>query len=447
MLTLSGEESSQPWNRAVEQPVVAVAEPADVDETVAVLRYARERGLGIATQAGGHGATGRTEGSILLRTTKLNNLTVDPVARRARVDAGVTAGQVQAAAASHGLTALAGSSPIVSVAGLALGGGLSWFSRRHGWVADSIITMEVIDADGCSRRVDPAADPDLFWALRGAGGDFAVVTALELALFPAPRLYGGRAWWPGEHSPQVADAYRRLTAVAPDELSAWLHLAQFPGAPPMVAMDVTYLGDQADARDLLAPLDQLPHPQSDTRQPMSPADIGSITAEPTNPGVRLPRAELLTELTGDTIATLLAEPIAPLLTVQLRHLAGALARPSDSPHGALTEPYLLSMLGVPSGGVTAEAIAAAQHKLAAALPVSGRKPVTFLEPTETAAAAFAPGVLARLRDLKHRYDPSNLFRSNFPIADDDVATRSTGDVDRHIQDPDDGIPNRRHISP
>jgi hypothetical protein len=216
-------------------------------------------------------------------------------------------------------------------------------------------------------------------------------------------------WWPGEHTPEVADAYRRLTATAPDELSAWLQLAQFPGVPPMVAVDLTYLGDQDDARDLLAPLDRLPRPRSDTRRRMSPADLGSITAEPTNPGVRYSRAELLTELAVP------AGPLAPLLSVQLRHLGGALARPSDSPHGALTEPYLLSMLGVPGRGVTARDITAAQDRLAAASPVSGRTPFTFLEPRQAAADAFAPGVLARLRDIKHRYDPGNLFRGSFPV--------------------------------
>ena len=183
----------RPWNLAVEQPVAAVVEAADADDVAALVRHARSAGLGIATQPNGHGATGHTEGTILLRTRRLDNLQIDPAARRARIGAGVPSGQVQAAAAPHGLTGLPGSSPVVSITGVALGGGLSWFGRVHGWVADSVTAFDIVDADGRHRRVTADTDSDLFWALRGGGGDFAIVTALELALHPAPHLYGGRA--------------------------------------------------------------------------------------------------------------------------------------------------------------------------------------------------------------------------------------------------------------
>jgi len=184
----------------------------------------------------------------------------------------------------------------------------------------------------------------------------------------------------------------------------------------MAAVDVTYVGDQSEAHDLLAPLVHLPPPQSDTRQMLSPAHVGSITAEPTNPGVRLSRYELLTELTDDTVATLSAGPVAPLLSIQIRHQAGHLAHPSDSPHGACVEPYGLYLLGVPGGAVTAASITSQQRRLAEGLPVSGRKPFTFLAPTETAADAFNPDTLARLRRIKHRHDPDNVLRSNFPVS-------------------------------
>lgn len=397
------------WNRAVEQPVAAVVEAADTSDVAALVRHARAAGLGVATQPNGHGASGRTDGTVLLRTRRLDAVAIDPVARRARVGAGVASGRLQAAVAPHGLTGLPGSSPVVSVAGVALGGGLSWFGRAHGWVADSVTAFDIVDAEGRERRV---TDGDLFWALRGGGGDFAIVTALELALHPAPRLYGGRVLWSGEHAAEVVDAYRRITAVAPDELTVWLDLVHFPGAAPMVAVDATYLGDADEARDLLAPLDGLPQPLSDGRKVMSVAELGSITAEPTEPSAGLSRAELLTELDDAAVKALLAEPIAPLLTVQIRHLGGAFARPSDSPHGTLSEPYALYMFGIPTDPA---AIAARQRDLAEALPVSGRKPFTFLNPTETVADAFRPEVVARLRDVKRRHDPHNVFRSNFPV--------------------------------
>ncbi|MFE9168521.1 FAD-binding oxidoreductase [Streptomyces kebangsaanensis] len=405
----------RPWNRAVEQPVAAVVEAADADDVAALVRHARSAGLGVAVQPNGHGATGRTEGTILLRTGRLDTLRIDPAGRRARVGAGVPSGRVQALAARHGLTGLPGSSPVVSVTGVALGGGLSWFGRAYGWVADSVTAFDIVDAEGRQRHVTAETDADLFWALRGGGGDFAVVTALETALHPAPRVYGGRVLWRAEHAPEVMDAYRRITAAAPDELTVWLDLLHFSGAEPMVAVDVTYLGDESGARDLLGRLHRLPRPLSDNRRIMPVSELGTITAEPTTPGPGISRGELLTELDDGAAKTLLADPVAPLLSVQIRHLGGAFTRPSDTPHGPLAEPYALYLFGIPTDPATAEAVTVRQRALAHALPVSGRKPLTFLNPGETAADAFTPTTLARLRDLKHRHDPHDTIRGNFPV--------------------------------
>ncbi|MDT0319943.1 FAD-binding oxidoreductase [Streptomyces millisiae] len=405
----------RPWNLAVEQPVAAVVEAADADDVAALVRFARAAGRAVATQPNGHGATGRTEGTILLRTGRLDSVQIDPLAARARVGAGVPSGRLQAAAAAHGLTGLPGSSPVVSVTGVALGGGLSWFGRRHGWVSDGVTAFDIVDAQGRPRHVTAGTDPDLFWALRGGGGDFAVVTALELALHPAPRLFGGRVLWTAEHAPAVLDAFRHITADAPEELTLWLDLLHFPGGEPMIAVDVTHLGAAEEATALLAPLDRLPRPLADSRQVMSVAELGSITAEPTDPGPGVSRAELLTELDDAAAKALLAEPIAPLLSVQLRHLGGAFTRPSDSPHGPLTEPYALYLFGIPTDPATAEAVTARQHALAEALPVTGRKPVTFLGAGETLADAFAPATLDRLREVKRRHDPRGTFRGNFPV--------------------------------
>ncbi|MGJ6967837.1 FAD-binding oxidoreductase [Streptosporangium sp. G11] len=156
----------RPWNLAIEQPVAAVVEVADAEDVAALVRHARSAGLAIAAQPNGHEATGRTDGTILLRTGRLETLEVDPVARRARVGASVPSGRVQAAAAPYGLTGLPGSSPVVSVAGVALGGGLSWFGRMYGWVADSVTAFDIVDSQGRQRHVTAGTDPDLFWALR-----------------------------------------------------------------------------------------------------------------------------------------------------------------------------------------------------------------------------------------------------------------------------------------
>jgi FAD/FMN-containing dehydrogenase len=394
----------RPWNRAVEQPAAAVVEAVDAADVAALVRWATVTGVSVATQPNGHGASGRTDGTVLLRTGRLDRIEVDPAGRRARIGAGVSSGALQKAVAPHGLTGLPGSSPVVSVTGVALGGGLSWFGRAFGWAADAVTAFEIVDAGGTARRI---TDGDLFWALRGGGGDYAIVTGLEVALRAAPSVVGGRMLWDARQARAVADVFRSVTAEAPDELTAWFELVHFPGAQPMVAVDSTYLGDEETARKLLAGFEALPSAISDTRRPMSVAELGAITAEPTDPSPGLSRAELLTSL-DDALDTVLAGPIAPLMAVQIRHLGGALARPSDSPHGALTEPYLAYLFGIPSPEV-----AARQRELAGALPASGRKPVTFLNPEESLADALSPEALARLRDIKARVDPGGVFRANF----------------------------------
>ena len=406
-----------PWNVAVDQPVLAVVDTADADDVAATVAVARAAGVAVAAQAAGHGASGDVEGVVLVRTRALDDLEVRPAERVARVGAGVAWGRVLAAAAPHGLAGLAGSSPVVSVVGYTLGGGLSWFGRRWGLAANAVRAIEVVDADGVRARVDADHEPDLFWALRGGGGDFALVTGMTFDLFPAPELVGGRSLWPVERAPEVLDAYRRVTTAAPEALTAWASLLHFPGAPPWVAVDATSLGPEAEAKELLAPLDAIGGRLSDTRAPLSVAALGEIEAEPTDPSPGLSRAELLTTFDAEALAALVAEPIDPLLSLQVRHLGGALARPGDSAAGHVGEPYLLYMFGVPTDPATAAAVGERQARLTASLGATapGRRPQTLLAPGDDVASAFPAATLARLRDVKRRHDPHGVFRSNHPV--------------------------------
>ncbi|WP_018654303.1 FAD-binding oxidoreductase [Actinomadura flavalba] len=398
----------RPWNLAVDQPVDAVVTARDARDVIGLVRYAAGAGLTVTAQPSGHGATGRTGGTVLLRTGALDTLEIDAAARTARAGAGVRWGDVLSAAAPHGLVGLAGSSPVVTVTGYTLGGGLGWFARRHGFASAAVRAFDVVAADGTPARVTEASDPDLFWALRGGGGDLAVVTALEFDLFPAPHLYGGRMLWPAARARDVLDAYREVTAAAPDALTAWFDLLHFPGGDPLVAVDVTHLGTDAEARRLLRPLESVGGALSDTRGPLAPGDLGTITDEPTDPAAGVSRGELLTSLDADA---LLAEPIAPLLSVQVRHLGGALAAPSGGAADPITEPFSLYLFGLPHLGD----IAAAQDALVGRLPVTGRKPFTNLARDESASDAFVPATLDRLRALKKDRDPNGTLRSNFPL--------------------------------
>ncbi|MFI6499963.1 FAD-binding oxidoreductase [Nonomuraea typhae] len=402
------QQAATPWNLAIQQPVLAVAEAAHAGDVATLVRHAARHGLTVTTQPSGHGASGDTEGTILLRTARLDELSVD--GRVARVGAGVKWGRVLQAAGPLGLTGLAGSTPAVNVTAYTLGGGLSWFSRAWGWAADSVRAFEIVDAEGAHRRVTADTDAELFWALRGSGGDLAVVTALEFDLHPAPALYGGRLLWPAERAPEVLEAFGEATREAPDELTLWLDLLQFPGgAPPFVALDSTYLGPAREAEALLSRFAAIGGLISDSHAELPVHELGSIEQEPVDPSPGQSQAELLPSL--EHAHELLKEPIDPLLSVQIRHLGGALARPSDSAAGPVAEPYLLYLFGIPG----AADVEGRQIELAAAVKGTGRKPYTFLKPGETAAQAFSPAAHERLRAIKQARDPHGVFRANYPI--------------------------------
>ncbi|RDI67418.1 FAD-binding oxidoreductase [Nocardia pseudobrasiliensis] len=412
------DRAAQPWNTAVTQSVAAVVEAADAADVAAVLEYAADTGRAVVTQPTGHGATGDIDDAILLRTGRFDSVDIDAERRVARVGSGVRWGQVQAAAAAHGLTGLAGSNPVVGVTGYTLGGGFGWFARKYGWAADAVRAVEIVDAAGRAQRVTADSDPELFWALRGGGGDFAIVTAWELELFPLPQLYGGRVMWSAERSREVFDLFTELTDDAPAELSVWLQRYEIPGMAPTVALDFAYLGDPAQGRRHTARLDSLDGVIADTRGPLTPAEIGRITAEPTDPSPSLSRGELLTDLDDAVVKTLIDEPVAPLLNIQIRGLGGALARPlpDGGARGPVTEPYALYLLGLGLPHLLGD-IDKRFGEITDALGshITGAKPYTFLAPGESAAAAFDADTLARLREIKRNRDPHNVIRANFPV--------------------------------
>ncbi|WP_043630438.1 FAD-binding oxidoreductase [Nonomuraea candida] len=410
------EQAATAWNLTVRQPVAAVAEAADADDVAALVRHARRMGMTVTAQPSGHGASGDVEGMILLRTGRLNEVEVRTQERVVRVGAGVKWGQVLAATGPRGLTGLSGSAPGVSVTGYTLGGGVGWFSREYGLASGSVRAIDIVDADGEPGRVTAESDPDLFWALRGGGGDFAMVTALELGLYPAPALYGGRMIWPEHRTREVFDAFLEITAEAPRELSVWINRLQPPGAPPMVTLDLVYRGEAARGEDLLMRVDKIGGAVFDNRGVVPVADLGRIAAEPTDPAPSIARGELLTGLDADAVELLLAKPVEPLINLQIRHLGGALAEPGSGAGGTVAEPYLLGLLGL---GLphAADATRTKQAEVVADLGayVSGRKPYTLLSPGETAADAFSEGTLARLREIKRARDPHNVFRANYPV--------------------------------
>src|SRR4051794_14257749 len=227
------DEARLAWNLAVDQNPAAVVLAESAADVAATVAFAKAHALRVAPQGTGHGAAaiGDMSDTILLKTERMRGVTIDPERRIARAEAGTIWIEVVEAAAEHGLAALAGSSPDVGVVGYTLGGGLSWLARKHGIGANQVTAIELVTADGELRRVDRDNDPDLFWALRGGGGSFAVVTAIEFNLFPYEHVYAGILWFPVERATEILTAWRAWTDTVPEELTSVGRIMQFPPLP------------------------------------------------------------------------------------------------------------------------------------------------------------------------------------------------------------------------
>jgi FAD/FMN-containing dehydrogenase len=211
-------EARVAWNLAVDQQPAAVALPESAADVMAVVRWARSRGLRVAPQGTGHNAAamGSLAHTVLVKTERMRGVEIDAERRIARVEAGVLWAEVTGAAAEYGLAALAGSSPDVGVVGYSLGGGISWLARRYGLAANSVTAVELVNADGELVRADEDNESELFWALRGGGGSFGVVTALEFQLYPIAEVYAGVLFFPIERGKEVLHVGRPLPAVPAD---------------------------------------------------------------------------------------------------------------------------------------------------------------------------------------------------------------------------------------
>jgi hypothetical protein len=425
----------QAWNLAVDQRPAAVAFPEDAGEMAAAVRGAAERGLRVAVQGPGHGAAviGDLAATLLLKTTRMTGLEVDPGARRARVEAGVLWADVAVAAGEHGLAALHGSSPDVSVVGYSLGGGIGWLGRRHGLACNSVVAAEVVTSDGELRRVGPDEEPDLFWALRGGGGAFAAVTALEFELVPLTEVYAGWFVWEADAGGEVVHAFREWSQSAPREITTslrFLHLPPFPDVPeplrdrPVIVVDGAYLGSEADGAALLHALRDVAAPMvMDTWATIPVPGLVRLHGDPEQPVPGVGDGWQLRELTPEAADAFveLGGPGSgsPLLALELRQLGGALAEAPDGAGalGALPDPFTLFGIGIAMGDGAAEAIDAHLERVKRAMaPWRSGVYLNFAEhPGRDVADAFDEATYSRLRDVKARYDEGNLFRSNHPV--------------------------------
>ena len=427
------DEARSAWNLAVDQHPAVVAIPEDADDVARAVRFARDRGIRVAVQGTGHNAAahGDLAGVLLIKTERLRDVRVEPATRTARVGAGVTWGEVVGPAAEHGLAALAGSSHDVGIVGYSLGGGVSWLARKHGLAAERITAIEFVSAHGDLREVTALTDPDLFWAIRGGGGNFGVVTAMEFELLPITEVYAGALFFPYERAGEVLEAWRQWTRSVPDEVTSVGRMIQIPPIPDVpeflrgrsfTVIEATFLGTEQQGAELLAPLREL-GPEMDTFAIVTPPDLLALHMDPPGPVPGQGDHQMLADLDAESLQRLVAAvgpgTDSPLLSFEFRHLGGALGRRGEGSGalGALGGRYMTFAVGMLMDPAMAPPLQTAFAAAREALDVvdSGAAYLNFAESRVEPGAIFGERTLGRLREIRANVDPEGMFLANHSI--------------------------------
>ena len=424
------DEVRQAWNLIVDQRPVAVALPESPEDVVAIVAFARANDLRVAPQGTGHGAAAldRLDDTILLKTERMRHVTIDPDTRIARAEAGTIWIDVVEAAAEHGLAALAGSSPDVGVVGYTLGGGLSWLARKHGIGANQVTAIEVVTASGDFVRTDWANEPDLFWALRGGGGAFGIVTAIEFNLFPLEEVYAGILWYPVDRAAEVLKVWRAWTEDLPDEMTSVGRILQFPPIPEIpepirgqsfVVVEAIWSGEPGEGERLLEPLRAL-GPVMDTVAAIPVEELSRLHMDPEGPAPGTGDGGMLDDV-DDHLIDLFVEHVVgtPILSAEIRHLGGAVARRSLQ-HGAVDvfeAPFIMYAVGIAPTPEAREVVDGAVARLRGMLaPWEGEHTyMNFAETRRKPSSLFSSASYHRLRRIKAIVDPTDMIRSNHPI--------------------------------
>ena len=421
------------FNILVDQQPAGIALPHSADDVSDVVRSAASDGKRVAAQRTGHNAEplGSLANTVLLRTAGLGGVQIDADAGTARVGAGALWGELLPRASELGLAPLHGSAPNVGITGYTLGGGVSFYHRKHGLACNRVTAIELVTAGGEQIRVDADNEPDLFWAVRGGGGSFGVITALEFDLLPLPEIFAGALLFPAEQASEVLHGWHEWTSGMPEEMTSVGRLMNFPPVPEVpepvrgrsfAVLEVIYCGDVSDGEELVAPLRKLGNVGMDTVQAQPPAGIAELHMDPPAPVPYTSESLLTGDLPPSAIDSLV-EALGPgsgsqLVSVELRHGGGALSRAPHDAGALATLPgsfitFAVGFVPVPEAMAPTRAWLGAYQ--AVLEPYDAGRYFNFVEQSFDITQIFPPEILHRLREVKQRYDPENLFHSNHPV--------------------------------
>ncbi|MFE6946458.1 FAD-binding oxidoreductase [Streptomyces chartreusis] len=418
------------------RPSIVVGATSARDVQTAI-RFAVQRNMPIAVKATGHQMPVPGDAALLITTSRMTRVRVDKASRTARVEAGVRWQQLLDESERHGLTALAGSASDVGVVGYILGGGQSPVRGRSlGYAADHVREIQLVTADGEIRTVSARVEAELFWALRGGKGNFGVVTAIEIDLFPATGFYGGGLYYAGEHMAEVLQVWSEWVPTLPEEMTSSVAVQRLPPLPELpdplrgafvLHVRIAYLGAPDEAERLIAPLRAIADPLLDDLTERPDRAIGAIHKDPPGPLPYYDRTVSLRELGRETVDALVAltgpDSGCSLVSVEIRALGGAFDRSPANGNAVPTRgvPFVAFAFGV-GGPQDADDLRGQLNKVFTGLePWTGeRRMVNFLSADEATTAdgmrsVYGESRYARLATVKKLYDPANFFRVNHNV--------------------------------
>ena len=429
----SYDEARAVWNGMIDKRPALIVRCSGVADVLAAVQFAGSQDLEIAVRGGGHSLPGfsTSDGGIVVDLSPMKGIRVDPDARRVVAQGGVTWRDLDHETQAFGLAVTGGLISSTGIAGFALGGGIGWLMRKHGLTCDNLVAADLVTADGRLVRASQEVNPELYWGLRGGGGNFGIVTSFEFRLHPVgPTLLAGPIFYPGEQATQILRGYRDYTANLPDDMTTLVNLTTAPPAPflpadvhgkKVVGVVGVYAGSSEEGRQAAAPLRQLGTPIADLMGPMPYTTMQSLLDGLFTPGARnYFKSGYLTGLSDDAIDVLVrfhGPSISKSSEIHIQHLGGAVARiPDDATaFGARGAPYLMNVVARWTDPTTDDAqIGWARDLYAAAEPFStGGTYVNFLSAgDDRVAAAYGPDNYQRLARLKQTWDPTNVFRLN-----------------------------------
>ncbi len=423
------DEARQVHHANADRRPALIVRAADASDVACTVTLARESGLELSIRGGGHSLAGygTNDGGIVLDLGAMKGLHIDPERRLAWAQPGLTAEEYTVAAAAHGLATPFGDTGSVGIAGLTLGGGIGWLVRKFGMAIDALEAVEIVTADG--RQVTASADshPDLFWAVRGGGGNFGVVTRFQFRLYPVGMVLGGALFMPA-----TRDVLRSLVPIAssaPEELTTISMLMRIPPAPfvpaelvgtPSLVVMFVWAGDPAAGQAAIQPFREVAAPLIDMAMPMPYPAIYELVRQAEQRSLAVHRSRFLSTIDDaavDAILEAMAAPSSPTTMIQLRVLGGAMAdvaadETAFAHRDAGVMALIITTYDDPATEPAQVAWTEALHEALAPNAVGVYSNFLEAEGADRVRDAYPAATYDRLADVKRRYDPSNLFRLN-----------------------------------